>query len=275
MTAAATRYGGARMHVTIPPRPSPGRRTAVAAGRGARARDALVRVLWDARGRRRLPRERELADAIAACAPGDLWWVCEANSAGPLYLLPTREWLTALARFVEQTGARRVLEIGAGDGFLSTILQRRCKGLAVRATDDFSWTKAERRMTSADRREFGATPFRGIQPLPIVEKRGAVATIKAWQPDLVIVSWAPPGTLVERAIRAPARLVLDLSVDGDVCGNGEKTWRFEKEFLDGPLEQRALCRLDEQPHAARATRATLYYGRRHERFAVTPRWRTG
>jgi len=130
-------------------------------------------------------------------------------------------------------------------------------------------------MTAADRREFGATPFRGIQPLPIVEKRGAVATIKAWQPDLVIVSWAPPGTLVERAIRAPARLVLDLSVDGDVCGNGEKTWRFEKEFLDGPLERRALCRLDEQPHGARATRATLYYGRRHENFAVTPRWRTG
>jgi hypothetical protein len=256
------------MLVTVPA-PRTGRDTR--ARRAARA--ALVNVLWDARGRRRLPRERELADAIAACAPGDLWWVCEANSAGPLYLLPTREWLTALARFIASTGAKKVLEIGAGDGFLSTVLQRRCKGLPVRATDDFSWTKVANRMSAADRREFGATPFRGIQPLPIVERRAAVATIDAWRPDLVIVSWAPPGTLVERAIRAPSRLVLDLSVDGDVCGNGEKTWRFEKEFLDGPLEERALCRLDEDPHAARATRATLYYGRRHEHFAVTPRRR--
>jgi hypothetical protein len=235
------------------------------------ARAALVDVLWDAQGRRRLPRERDLADAIAACSPGDLWWVCEANSGGPLYLLPTREWLTALTRFVDGSGARKVLEIGAGDGFLSTVLQRRRPELHVRATDDFSWTKASRRMSAADRREFGDTPFCGIQPLPIVEKRSAIATIEEWRPDLVIVSWALPGTLVERAIRASTRLVLDISVDGDVCGRGERTWRFEKEFLDGPLEDRALCRLDEAPHRARATRATLYYGRLHKNFAVTPR----
>jgi hypothetical protein len=228
-------------------------------------------VLWDEHGRRRLPRERELADAMAACTDGDAWWVCEANSGGPLYLLPNREWLTALAAFVDDCGAQSVLEIGAGDGFLSTVLRRRRPRLRVRATDDFSWTKASRRMNAADRREFGDTVFSGIQPLPIVEKRAAVPTIAAWRPDLVIVSWAPPGTLVERAIRAPTRFVLDLSVDGDVCGNGEKTWRFEKEFLDGPLETRALCRLDESPHTARATRATLYYGRRHELFAVTRR----
>jgi hypothetical protein len=255
--------------VTVPPprsgRDPPTRRA---------ARAALVDVLWDARGRRRLPRERELADAIDACAKGDLWWVCEANSAGPLYLLPTREWLTALARFVDDSGAKKVLEIGAGDGFLATILQRRRPQVQVRATDDFSWTKPSGRMTAADRREFGDTRFSGIQPLPIVEKRAAVATIAQWKPELVIVSWAPPGTLVERAIRAPSRLVLDISVDGDVCGNGAATWRFEKDFLDGPLEQRALCRLDESPHESRATRATLYYGRRHELFAVTPRRRS-
>jgi hypothetical protein len=234
------------------------------------ARAALVDVLWDARGRRRLPRERDLADAIDACSHDDAWWVCEANSGGPLYLLPNREWLTALAKFIDDSGAKKVLEIGAGDGFLSTILQRRRPRLQVRATDDFSWTRTAGRMNAADRREFGDTQFSGIQPLPIVEKRSAVRTIEQWRPDLVLVSWAPPGTLVERAIRAPSRLVLDLSVDGDVCGNGDKTWRFEKEFLEGPIETRALCRLDESPHAARMTRATLYYGRRHPRFAVTP-----
>jgi hypothetical protein len=41
-----------------------------------------------------------------------------------------------------------------------------------------------------------------------------------------------------------------------------KTWRFEKEFLDGPIESRALCRLDTRPSVVRATRVTLYEGAR-------------
>lgn len=252
------------MAVTVPPplqgRDTPARR---------RARAALIDVLWDEHGERRLPAERDLVEAIRACRPGDLWWVCEASSAGPLYLLPTREWVTALARFVDSVGARRVLEVGAGDGFLSSVLKRRRPALVVKATDDFSWTRASRRMGAADRREFGATPFAGIRPLPLVQKATAASAITAFRPDLVLVSWAPPGTLVERAIRAPSRLVLDISVEGDVCGNGARTWRFEKDFMDGPLEERALCRLDAAPDAARATRVTLYYGTRHPRFAVS------
>jgi hypothetical protein len=202
--------------------------------------------------------------AIEACDARDLWWVCESSSAGPLYLLPTREWLTELCAFVDDVKAQRILEIAAGDGFLSACLQRRRPDLHVVATDDFSWTRAQTRSSEQDRKVFGDTAFAGIQPLRLVHKQGAVAAIKEHRPDVVIVAWAPPGTLVDRAIRAPAcKLVLDLSVDGDVCGNGMKTWRFEKEFLEGPLESRALCRLDARPSEARRTRATLYYGRAH------------
>lgn len=255
--------------VTVPPIPK-------SAGKDSpkrkQARAALVDVLFDARGNRRLPADKALVAAIAACGPEDLWWVCEANSRGPLYLLPTREWITALVAFVDEVKAKSVLEVAAGDGFVSACLQRRRPALRVIASDDFSWTKPDRRMNDDDRKEFArfvsAGALKGIQPLPIVEKLSAVAAVKKHQPDLVLVSWAPPGTLVERVIRAPSKLVLDISVDGDVCGNGNATWRFEKEFLDGPLEQRALCRLDQHPDAGRATRATLYFGKRHKRFGV-------
>lgn len=262
------------MTVTVPAPPK-GRDSS----KRKQARAALVDVLFDARGQRRLPREQELVAAIddVMCAGGnaagaqDLWWVCEANSRGPLYLLPTREWIGALATFLDEVKAKRVLEVAAGDGFVSACLRRRRPELVVTATDDFSWTKPQGRMTDGDRVEFGGVDLKGIQPLPLVEKLSAVAAVKQHKPDVVLVSWAPPGTLVERVIRAPSKLVLDISVDGDVCGNGMKTWRFEKEFLDGPLEQRALCRLDVKPGEARATRATLYFGKRHKRFGVEKR----
>lgn len=248
------------MTVTVPK--PPGRDTA----KKKQARQALVDVLFDANGRRRLPEERALAAAVDACGAEQTWWVCEANSHGPLYLLPTREWIGELAAFVDSIKARSVLEVGAGDGFLSFCLMRRRPDLQVSATDDFSWTRADARSSEEDRAEFAGVEFAGIQPLPHVKKQGAVAAIKAQRPDLVVVSWPPPGTLVERVIRAPSKHVLDISVDGDVCGNGEKTWRFEKEFLTGPLEDRALCRLDGD--GPRTTRCTLYFGKRHRRYGV-------
>lgn len=232
-----------------------------------KARQALVDVLFTARGARRLPEDHDLAVAMNACGAADTWWVCEANSHGPLYLLPTKQWLTALSAFVDDHKVKSVLEVGAGDGFMSYCLQRRRPDLKVIATDDFSWTTAAARQNDEDAAAFKGIDFKGIAPLPIVQKQGAVAAVKAHKPDLTIVSWAPPGTLVERVIRAPSKLVLDVSVDGDVCGNGARTWRFEKEFLD-ELELSALCRLDATPLAARATRCTLYFGARHRRHGV-------
>lgn len=239
----------------------------VGAGRDTRARaaarDTLASVLWDASGQRRLPAERELVAAIEACDPRDLWWVCEASSAGPLYLLPTREWVRALARFVDETGARSVLEVGAGDGFLAACLAKARPDLTVIATDSHAWRRADARMSDADRAEFAGVPFAGIRPGANVQRLAAVTAVKRHQPDLVIVAWAPPGPFLERVIRAPSKLVLELGVEGDVTGDDARTWRYNKEFLAGPVETRALCRLDAKPSQARETRATLYYGAAH------------
>jgi hypothetical protein len=252
------------MTIAIPPPVGLGRDTP----KRRAARDALAAVVWKKNGERRLPTERALVDAIEACDPRDLWWVCEASSAGPVYLLPTREWVKQLARFVDETGAKRVLEVAAGDGFLSACLQSARPKLEVIATDDNSWTRPKARQSDDDARTYQAVDFSGIRPSSRVEKRKATAAVKAYEPDLVIVSWAPPGTLVDRVIQAPSSLVLDLSVEGDVCGNGMRTWRFSKDFLAGPLEDRALCRLDVRPSEARATRATLYYGKAHPEHFV-------
>ena len=247
-----------RSVVTVPRPVGMGRETRAR----ALARQGLAEVLWGPRGRR-LPTERALAAAMTACDSRDVWWVCEASSAGPVYLLPTREWVRALARFVDETGARTVLEVGAGDGFLADALARARPALTVRATDDHSWRRPAARMSDEDRARYGEVPFAGIAPSPRVERLAATTAVTRYAPDLVIVSWAPPGALVERVIRAPSRLVLEIGVDGDVTGDAARTWRYEKEFLDGPLQDRALCRLDARPDISRSTRVTLYYGRAH------------
>lgn len=228
-------------------------------------------MLWRDDGTRRLPRDAELVDALHACDARDVWWVCEASNAGPVYLLPTREWVNALARWLDWVKARSVVEVAAGDGFLSSCLRKARPALRVVATDTHAWHKPEARQSRADKRAFKGVRFAGIahDRDGDVQRMSAPRAVEKHRPDVVIVSWPPPGPLVERVIRAPSKLVLEIGADGDVCGDSARTWRFHKEFLDDtPLATRALCRLDARPRAARATRVTLYYGRRHREHGV-------
>ncbi len=246
--------------VDVPLCPGGGRETC----RRSAARRALVDVLWTPSGVRRLPTDAQLVTAIEDCDRRDLWWVCEANSAGPVYLLPTVEWVDALAEFVDSTAARTVLEVAAGDGFLSRCLARARPSLRVIATDNHAWKRPLARMSRSDRDAYGVIPFAGITADPSVERVSAVSAVERYRPELALVCWAPTGAMVERVIRAPSSLVLELGVDGDVTGSTARTWKYRKDFLDGPLQDRALCRLDARPSMiARATRATLYYGRAH------------
>lgn len=235
--------------------------------RRARARRALVDVLWRPDGTRKLPREKDLVAALGACDPRDVWWTCEASSAGPVYLLPTREWIAALARWLDAVKAKRVLEVCAGDGFLSACLRTARPSLRVIATDDGSWARAGARQSAADRRAFRGVSFAGIR-MEGVERMSVTRAVATHRPDVVLVSWPPPGLLVERAIRGPTKRVLEITVDGDVCGS-TRTWRWAKEFLDDTaLATRALCRLDARPHEERHTRVTMYFGALHPQHGV-------
>lgn len=228
-------------------------------------RAELVRTLWDRHGRRRLPPFKVLWNALSGCDPRDVFWVCEMNSGGPIYFLPTREWIGALVLKLQAMKMRRVLEVGAGDGFLSACLARRRLPFKLFTTDNAAWQKPQARMTRQERQALRHIAVPGLTLGPNVEPLDAVQAVQKYKPDLVLVSWPPPGLLVEKLIKSPTRYVLDISVDGDVCGNGTKTWRFNKDFLEGALETRALCRLDNKAEPPN-TRVTLYYGKRHREY---------
>ena len=230
------------------------------ARREARAR--LARVLWDRAGERRLPGGAALDAALAQLPAAELWWMCELAPLGPLYLLPTRPFVRALARTIVQLGARRVLEVAAGDGFLSRALRAEAPELTVIASDSGAWQRPAARMRPDEIARHRGTPVPGLALGEEVVKLEARRAIRAYAPDLVLASWLPPSSLLDALVRAPVRHVLEIGAGGGITASAY-SWRFAHEFLEGALERTARCRLDARPRERLHSRITLYFGAAH------------
>jgi hypothetical protein len=234
--------------------------------RAIRARAALAKLLWDAAGRRRVPPAAALDRALSDLPRGELTWMCELTPLGPLYLLPTKPFLRALARTIRALGARRVLEVAAGDGHLGAALAAVAPDLDVLPTDSGAWEKPSARMSAKERRALRGVPVAGLRPGPGVERLDARAAIARHRPDLVLASWLPPGPLLAQVIRSPVRHLLEIGAGSGITGDIE-CWRFPHEFCEGPMVDLARCRLDERPAQMKHTRVTHYLGAAHEQFA--------
>ncbi|WP_157670782.1 SAM-dependent methyltransferase [Chitinibacter sp. GC72] len=88
----------------------------------------------------------------------------------------SRELITGLAALI---GARRTVEVGAGDGTLSRFLA--AQGIDITPTDDYSWGKT-------------------IQYPDAVQRYDAIAAISRFKPKVVICSWPPSNNHFERQI---------------------------------------------------------------------------
>jgi hypothetical protein len=95
-----------------------------------------------------------------------------------MYAFYSRELILALDRMIE---GRKALDIGAGDGCLSTFLNR--AGCEVWATDDHSWTQNIRYPES-------------------VERLDAVSALAQHKPEVVLCSYPPPKNTFEAAVFA-------------------------------------------------------------------------
>jgi hypothetical protein len=230
--------------------------------RSIRARAVLARQLWARNGERRLPSLRALDAAISALHRGDLEWVCEFNPLSPLYLLPTSRWIRALVDELRRLGALRVLEVGAGDGFLTQSLRKAAPEIEFFASDSGAWEDPAARMSADEKKALRNTTVAGVRLGQHVLRMEARAAIRRFKPDLVLVSWPPPGPMLDSLIRAKVQYVLDVGAAGGVTASAW-SWRYAHEFCDGPLEVLGRCRLDERPARSLSTRVTLYFGAAH------------
>lgn len=215
----------------------------------------VARLLWDSNGRRRVPSAAAFDRAVAKLRRGELERICEFNPLGPIYLIPTRPFLRALARQIRETGARNVLEVAAGDGHLARELQRVAPDLRITATDSGKWERPQARMNAAEKRRLKRAAVAGLAPGADVLRLEALAAIRKLKPDLVLASWLPPGPLLGRIIRA-APLVLEIGAGSGVTGD-IRCWRHPHDFLDD-LDALGRCRLDQRPARKLHTRVTLY-----------------
>ncbi|AFV03304.1 MULTISPECIES: hypothetical protein [unclassified Dehalobacter] len=97
------------------------------------------------------------------------------NNKG-IYCFYSRTLIKELSNLVGKT---KCLEIGAGDGTLTTFLRE--MGVHCDATDDYSWGKY-------------------IQYPDFVEKLEAKEALGKYKPETVICSWSPPGNAFEKSI---------------------------------------------------------------------------
>lgn len=236
-----------------------------------RARAALARALWSVRGERKLPSADALDRALTGLSASDLAWLCELSPLGPLYLLPTRRFVHQLGKTIAELGVTRVLEVAAGDGFLARSLRAshastsgRARTLEITASDSGAWSDPGARMSEREQREHARVSVPGLTLGSDVVRLGARAAIARFSPELVLCSWLPPGhRLLDSLIRANVRYVLEVGAGSGVTASAY-CWRFAHEFLEGPLEQSARCRLDLRPRTALHSRVTLYFGAAHE-----------
>lgn len=120
--------------------------------------------------------------AMLAAAPDQDAALAALSRATGLYFFPSREWPGLLVRFLGKLKVTRLLEAGAGRGYVSQALAP----LAAAAGLDF---------LAVDRGdgEFASE----LATAPLVQTADAFRTAQTWRPQAVLYAWPPPGQALQ------------------------------------------------------------------------------
>ena len=149
-------------------------------------------------------RWRELAHGV----PDEAAWLMALSQATGVYFFPSREWVPALMRYLKFLGVTRLLEAGAGRGYLAAALAPGCAaaGIRFRAVDQGDG-------------EFVS----GLSVYPGVERADALTAARELRPEVVLYAWPPPGQSVAGICQAPFLhyLILVGETEGGATGARE------------------------------------------------------
>jgi hypothetical protein len=173
--------------------------------------------------------------------PDPAAWLMAVSQATGVYFFPSREWPSRLLRFLNLLKITRLLEAGAGRGYLTAALAPWCEaaGIAFKAVD-----KGEG--------EFQA----GLPVYPKVERGDVFEVIQKFRPQVVLYAWPPPGQSLVGICQADFLhyLILVGEAGGGATGDPED-WRTLR-----PRESSALSRYGRGRTGAARHRVTIFYG---------------
>jgi len=163
------------------------------------------------------------------------------SQATGVYFFPSREWVNTLMRYLQLLRVSRLLEAGAGRGYLSAALAPLCASAGIRF---LAIDKGEGEFVS------------GLPVYPGVVRGDAMAWVREFQPEVVVYAWPPPGQSVAGICQWPFLhyLILVGEVEGGATGARED-WQNLAHRRSGVLSRSGRGRTGSQRHAV-----TVFYG---------------
>jgi hypothetical protein len=173
--------------------------------------------------------------------PDEAAWLMSLSRATGVYFFPSREWVQTLMRYLKLLGVTRLLEAGAGRGYLTAALAPWCAaaGIRFRAVDT------------------GDGEF--VSGLPVysgVETIDALSAARELRPEVVLYAWPPPGQSVAPLCQMDFLHYLILVGE---AGGGATGARADWETLPHQVSP-ALSRCGRGRTGALSHRVTVFYG---------------
>lgn len=137
-------------------------------------------------------------------------WLAALSRATGIYFFPSREWPARLLRWLKQLRARRLLEAGAGRGYLTAALAplASAAGLAFQAID-------------SGQGEFVSH----LSIHPTVTRGDVFMEIHNFLPDAMVYAWPPPGQSLAPLFSCPSlRCVIVAGEPGGGVTGAREDW---------------------------------------------------
>jgi hypothetical protein len=174
-------------------------------------------------------------------APDPAAWLTALSAATGIYFFPSREWVLRLMHYLRLLKVTRLLEAGAGRGYLSAALAPLCAaaGLAFRAVD-----RGDGEFVS------------GLPVHPRVARGEALAAALTFRPQVVLYAWPPPGQSVGAICQLPFLhyLILVGETGGGAAGD-PGDWQRLPHRLSPALSRLGRGRTGPESHGV-----TVFYG---------------
>ncbi len=137
------------------------------------------------------------------------WFMALSQATGVFYF-PSREWVPRLVRYLKRLGVTRLLEAGAGRGYLTA-------GLGpLAAAGDIEFLAIDR----------GDGEFRSWLPVsPLVQPGDVFSVIRDFRPQAAVYAWPPPGQSIRELLTAQSlRYLLLIGEEKGGAAGAREDW---------------------------------------------------